>query len=187
MSGVEVAGLALGFLPLLISAAEHYDKCLRPFTHYKDFAKEANRFQNLLRVQKAIFTNQCRILLEEIIEHDVASSMLDGQSGVDHPSWSDVELAEELTRLLGLDSRDACITTIELIEDRLGDIDIESQDLATAIDQIPRVSYHGQVYYEEMLMTTGYLKPCWKQILEASRSQEAPLQLFKAATRPNPL
>ena len=186
MSGIEVAGLALGFLPLLISAAEHYNECLRPFIRYKNFAKEADRFQNLLRIQKAIFTNQCRILLEEIIEHDVASSMLDGPSGVDHPSWSDVELEEQLTRLLG-ESRGACITTIEVIKDRLGDIDTESQDLATAIDQDPRVTYHGQVYYEEMLMTTGYLKPRWKQILAASCSQEAPLQLLKAATRPNPL
>ena len=59
--------------------------------------------------------------------------MLDGQSGVDHPSWSDMELEEQLTRLLG-ESKDACITTIDLIEDRLEDIDTESQDLATAID-----------------------------------------------------
>ena len=185
MSGVEVAGLALGFLPLLISAAEHYDKCLRPFIRYKDFAKEADRFQDSLRVQKGIFRNQCRILLEEIVEHDVASSMLDGRSGKDHPSWSDVELQEQLTRLLG-ESSDACITAIKLIKDRLGDIDTESQDLATAIDQDPWVTYHGQVHCEEMLMTTERLKPCWKQIPEASRSQKAPLQLFKTATRPNP-
>ena len=187
MSGVEaVAGLALGVLPLLISAAEHYDECLRPFIRYKNFAKEADRFLNLLRIQKAIFRNQCRILLEEIIEHDVASSMLDGPSGVDHPSWSDIELEEQLTRLLG-ESRAACVTTVELIEDRLGDIDTEEEDLATVIDQDSRVIYHGQVHYEEVLMTAGYLRTCWKQVLEASRSQEAPLQLFKAATRPNPL
>ena len=170
MSGVEaVAGLALGFLPLLISAAEHYDECLRPFIRYKDFAKEANRFVKSLRIQKGIFRNQCRILLEEIINHDVASSMLDGKSGAEHPYWSDIQLEEQLTRLLG-DSRDLCITTIELIEDRLEDIDTESQDLATAIDQDSRVMYYGQVHPEEVLMTTEHLRPSWKQILEASRS-----------------
>ena len=159
MSGVEVAGLALGFLPLLISAAEHYDKCLRPFTRYKNFTKEAERFQLSLGNQKVIFRNECRILLGEIIERDVASSMLDRGSGVDHPSWSDAEVEEQLIRLLG-ESRGACITTIESIKDRLGDIDTESQDLATAIDQDPRVTDHGQAYHEEMLMTTGYLKSC---------------------------
>ena len=141
MSGVEAAaGLALGVLPLLISAAEHYNDSLRPFTRYKSFAKEADRFQNLLGIQKTVFRNQCRILLEEIVEHDVALSMLDGRSGVDHPSWSSVELEEQLARLLG-ESRNAYITTAEMIEERLRDIDAESQDLATAIDQDTRVIY----------------------------------------------
>lgn len=138
MSGVEtVAGLALGVLPLLTSAAEHYDDCLRPFIRYKNFAKEADRFRNLPGIQKTIFRNQCRILLEEIVEHDVASSMLNGPSGANHPSWSDVELEKQLSHLLG-NSRDACITTVEMIEERLRDIEGESQDLETTIDQDSR-------------------------------------------------
>ena len=141
MSGVEtIAGLALGVLPLLISAAEHYEDCLRPFIRYKHFAKEADRFLDSLGIQKVIFRNQCRILLEEIIEHDVASSVLDGRSGPNHPSWSDVELEEQLTQLLG-ESRGACITTIGVIQDRLRDINNESQGLATTIAQISRVIY----------------------------------------------
>ena len=141
MSGVETTvGLALGVLPLLISAAEHYDDCLRPFIRYKHFAKEADRFLDSLGIQKVIFRNQCRILLEEIIEHDVASSILNGRSGLNHPSWSDIELEEQLAQLLG-ESRDACITTIEVIQDRLRDINSESQDLAATLGQSSRVIY----------------------------------------------
>lgn len=151
MSGVEaVAGLALGILPLLISAAEHYDGTLRPFERYQNFAKEADRFQGQLAIQKVIFRNQCRILLEEIIEHDVASSMLHGPSGPSHPSWSDVELEEQLSQLLG-ESRDACVTTVEMIEQRLGDIDGESQDLATTIHEDSQVVYHSQKHLEDVL------------------------------------
>lgn len=140
MSGVEAAvGLALGFLPLLISAAEHYDDCLRPFVRYKNFAKEADRFRHLLGVQKTIFRNQCRILLEEIIEHDVATTMLNGRSGANHPSWSDVGLEEDLCKLLG-DSRESCITTIEMIEERLRYIECESRDIETTIDRESQVS-----------------------------------------------
>ncbi len=132
MSGVEtVVGLALGVLPLLISAAEHYDDCLRPFVRYKNFSREAHRFQNLLDIQKTIFRNQCRILLEEIVEHDVASSILNGSQGANHPSWSDVELDEQFSQLLG-DSRSACFTIVEMIEERLRGIEGESQDLETA-------------------------------------------------------
>ena len=137
-----MAGLALGVLPLLISAAEHYDDCLRPFVRYKNFAREADRFRQLLSIQKTIFRNHCRILLEEITEHDVASGMLSGPSGPSHPSCSDVELEEQLSKLLG-DSRGACITTIEMIEEKLRDIDSESRDLATAIDHDSQVFHPG--------------------------------------------
>ena len=151
MAGVEtVAGLALGILPLLISAAEHYDDTLRPFKRYQNFAKEANRFQGQLGIQKVIFKNHCRILLEEIIEHDVASSMLHGPSAPSHPSWSDVELEEQLSQLLG-ESRDACVTTVKMIEQRLCDIDGESQDLATIIHQDSRVVCHSQKHIEDVL------------------------------------
>lgn len=151
MSGVEtVAGLALGVLPVLISAAERYDDCLHPFKRYKSFAKEADQFQHWLSIQKTIFRNQCRILLEEIIEHDVASSMLNGLSGTNHPSWSDVELEEQLSQLLG-DSRGAFITTVNMIEERLRDIEGESQDLETAIDQDSRVFYRGPIILEDVL------------------------------------
>ena len=151
MSGVEtVAGLALGVLPLLISAAEHYEDCLRPFIRYKNFAKEADRFRHLLGIQKTIFRNQCRLLLEEIIEHDVAFSMLSGPSGANHPSWSDIDLEEQLSQLLG-DSRNACITTVEMIEERLRDIEGESQDLETTIDQDSGVFYRGPIPLEDVL------------------------------------
>lgn len=145
MSGAEaVAGLALGVLPVLVSAAEHYDSCLRLFVRYKNFAKEADRFQSQLVVQKAIFRNQCRILFEEITEHDVASSMLSGPSDSSHSSCSNLELEEQLSLLLG-DSGAECLQTVKMIKERLGDIDGECQDLATTINQDCRVFYHGHV------------------------------------------
>ena len=162
---MATVSLALGILPLLISAAEHYADCLRPFIRYKNLAKEADRFQNLLGIQKAIFRNQCRILLEEIIEHDVASSMLDGCSGINHPSWSDIELEKQLTQLLG-DSRDACITIVEMIEKRLQDIDSESQDLAIAINHNSPVTDHGQIHYEKTLINSLFRRP--QILLEAN-------------------
>ena len=139
MSGVEAAvGLAVGVLPLLISAAEHYDLCLRPFTRYKTFSKEADRYLSQLRTQKVIFKNQCRILLEDIIDHDAASSML--TSGKGHPLWSDVELESKLRQLLS-ESRDACISTIEMIEEHLQNVESEAQDLENAIDQDSQVCH----------------------------------------------
>ena len=110
MSGVEtVAGLAVGVLPLLIAAAEHYDQCFRPFVRYKKIAKEADHFRNQLNIQRTIFRNQCRLLLEQIVEHDAASCML---KAPEDPSWHDAALDAKIGQLLG-ESREACVATIE--------------------------------------------------------------------------
>lgn len=131
-----MVGLTLGVLPLLMAAAEHYDQCFRPFVRYKRIAKEADHFRDQLNIQKTIFRNQCRLLLEEIVEHDAASRML---KGPDDPSWHDAALDAKLSELLG-ESREACVAAIEIIEQRLHDIQIESQELWTALDaerQVP--------------------------------------------------
>ena len=137
MSGAEaVAGLTLGVLPLLINAAEHYDQCFRPFVRYKKIAKEADHFRNQLNTQRTIFRNQCRLLLEEIVDHDAASCML---KTPEDPTWHDAALDAKIGELLG-ESKEACVATIEIIEQRLRHIQSESQELWTALDaerQVP--------------------------------------------------
>ena len=137
MAGVETAvGLALGIFPLLISAAEHYDTSLRPFARYRNIAREADRYLARLENQRVIFKNQCRILLERVIDHDAATSMLKG--GAAHPLWSNVELDNQLSELLS-DSKRACMATIGMIEEQLWGVEKESQDLENAIEKDARV------------------------------------------------
>ena len=130
MSGAEaVAGLTLGVLPILLAAAEHYDQCFRPFVRYKKIAKEADHFRDQLNIQKTIFRNQCRLLLEQIVEHDAASRML---KAPDEPLWHDAALDAKLSALLG-ESREACVAAVGIIEQRLNDIQTESRELWTAL------------------------------------------------------
>ncbi|KAL9062737.1 MAG: hypothetical protein Q9161_009750 [Pseudevernia consocians] len=131
MSGFEAAGLALAILPLIVSAAKHYEDCFRPFSQYKKFAKEAEFFCTLLNVQKTIFRNQCSILLEEIADHDAALGILNGAS---HPSQSDQELEKRLGQLLG-ESKESCAAIIKTIQDKLSDVESESQQLGFDIEQ----------------------------------------------------
>ena len=122
MSGAEVV---LGILPLLVSAVEHWDDCLRPFKRYRKFASEVDRFRQHLNVQHTIFRNQCRILLENVTEDDTAVQML---AQWRHPLWSDSEIESELSKRLA-ESKDACVAAIELIAEKLEDVLRESQDL----------------------------------------------------------
>lgn len=141
MSGVEIAGLALAVLPVLLSAAQQYNSCLGPFSRYKRFAKEARVYHKELEIQRTIFRIQCRNLLEEIVDHDAASSML---NSLTQTAWADKKLDEQLVQQLG-ESLEACIDLIDLIEQRLRDISAESQEFKSIVEQEKEVlviSFH---------------------------------------------
>ncbi|KAG7005327.1 hypothetical protein G7Y79_00020g048550 [Physcia stellaris] len=127
MSGAE---LVLAILPLLISAAEHWDDCIRPFKRYRRFAKEVDRFQQNLKVQYTIFRNQCRILLENVTQE--STTVHDALSESNHPLWSDFEVEQQLEQYLA-ESRDACVAAIQLIEERLEKVQEESAGLGLII------------------------------------------------------
>lgn len=131
MSGIEIAGLALAVLPILMSAVQQYNKCLSPFGRYKKFAKEARGYYVELDVQRIIFRSQCRNLLEEIVDHDMASSML---NSLTQKAWTNKKLDEKLAQQLG-ESLEACTALIELIEQRLQDISGESEGLKSIVEQ----------------------------------------------------
>ena len=131
MSGIEAAGLALTILPLMVSALQHYEDCFRPFLRYKRFAKEADVFRKLFSVQKAIFRNQCAILLQELVEHDAALAILNGAR---HLSDFDDDLERRLNELLG-ESKEPCVAIMNAIHDKLSDMESESQQLEITIQQ----------------------------------------------------
>ena len=131
MTGSEIAGLALAVLPILMSAAQKYNNCLGPFSRYKRFAKEARGYYKELEIQRTIFRNECRNLLEETVDHDAASSMLDSLT---QDVWANKKLDKQLAQQLG-ESLEACIAIIELIEQRLLDISGESQRFKSIVEQ----------------------------------------------------
>ena len=132
----EAAGLALAVLPLLISAAEHYEDCLRPLRRFLHFASEVDRFQRKLQIQKTIFRNQCRILLEGVVDHDVAVRMLlDGE----HPCWRDPDVEECISNQLEA-SKDACLSIIDDIRFVLENLENWSLNLSETIQEDGKVN-----------------------------------------------
>ena len=129
---MEAAGLAVAILPLIVSAAQHYKDCFRPFLKYKRFSKEADEFRMLFGVQKVIFRNQCGFLLQELVDHDAALAMLNG-------AQSNHRLERQLDELLG-ESKEPCAAIINAICDKLSNMKSESQQLETTIEQERQVS-----------------------------------------------
>jgi hypothetical protein len=137
MSGVEtVVGLVLGVLPLLVSAAEHYDDVFRPFRRYKRFSKELKQFQQEFLAEKTIFRNECRLLLSAFIGMDTANEMLREHY---HPLRKDLHLNKKLSDQLGA-SLEACQVTIRSIIEELSGIDSETRRFEQAMPKDVPVS-----------------------------------------------
>ncbi|KAL8817889.1 MAG: hypothetical protein Q9191_008059 [Dirinaria sp. TL-2023a] len=143
MSGLEVGFGVLGILPLIVSAAEHYSDCFRPFSRYRKFSAEIDRFQRQLKVQKTIFRHHCLILLENVTLHDAAASMLGDRN---HPLWADQEIERQLARYLE-DLKETCIETIELIQERLQEVEKKSQGFGVVLkDEQEKPSIGGKAW-----------------------------------------
>ena len=128
MSGAE-ASLALAVLPLVLSAVKHYDDALDPLRRYRGFVREAQKLAKELEVQRTIFRDECRNLLEDVTDHDAASGMLRKLS---EEEWSNTQLENRLIQHLG-ESKQACIDVIDLIEERLREIDTENRKFGAVL------------------------------------------------------
>ena len=130
MSGFKAVGLILGLVPLLISAAEHYEDVCRPFTRYRDFHKSVQRFQSSLRTQRRIYLNSSLLLLQHITDHDTATQILNSSSKMNE------ELKEVLASTLG-SSGEECMEIIQTIKETLQKIhdekfwELEKDDAAS--------------------------------------------------------
>ena len=176
----EAIGITLAVLPLLISAAEHYDDILQPFVRYRNFTSKLDRFQQRLKIQRTVFRNECRILLESAVEHDVALGMLDDKN---HPQWVDRSVDNRLLQQLD-SSKDACITIITQIEEQLRNVKKDSQEFEAAIEQSGQVYTPHSVYtnltpnlWEGLNWRQSLAKPCWQEAQIRFLTVEAGWQL----------
>ncbi|KAF2630252.1 hypothetical protein BU25DRAFT_335018 [Macroventuria anomochaeta] len=94
MSGVEVAGLVLGCLPLLIQGIESYNEGLDPIKSFMRWDKELPQCIRKLRNQHVHYSQTIRILLEPITaDVELAEMMTDPGSS---QLWKDKEMALKL-------------------------------------------------------------------------------------------
>lgn len=69
MSGPDIiVGLVFGALPLIVMAVEGYEKINDVIARYRKYSNEAARFSTELSTQKAIFHNECKLLLREVVD-----------------------------------------------------------------------------------------------------------------------
>lgn len=104
LTGVEIAGLVLGSLPLLISAIEHYNDGLHPIKVFFQKQYELDRFYRALDEQKTFL----RLSLIELFGSDLSALSEEQREALQDDSndleilWGDKRLQADVERKLGL-------------------------------------------------------------------------------------
>jgi hypothetical protein len=132
MDPTTAAGLALAAIPLLISAFENYEITFQPFVTYCRHMKEVQRFTDRLDTQRAIFSNECQLLMLAL-----GQNLSDILKDPNHPSRRDEALSNRLQEMLG-SSYKICISTLNLINDTLGKITEETKDFRFLLEKTVR-------------------------------------------------
>jgi hypothetical protein len=89
MSGLEVAGVVLGALPLVISALEHYVNGLNTAKRFWLYKREMQSMMQLVKTERSLFENTIEHLLTGIVK---AERMTEVRSGGHFWQDGDVEL-----------------------------------------------------------------------------------------------
>lgn len=156
MDPVTIAGLALGIAPLIISVVENYEYTFQPFVTYRRYAREIDNFATRLAAQKAIFNNQCQILLltaekdgrpEDLILDNILKDSL-------HDSRRNEALNRRLELLLGA-SLTACLSILRLIQRTLDDIMRETRSFEAIPKKKVRVVFLNS--------DSGMIEPCRRE------------------------
>jgi len=138
MDPATVAGLALAAVPLLISAFENYEIKFQPFVTYCRHVKEVQRFTDRLDTQRAIFSNECQLLMLAL-----GQNLNDILKDPNHPSRRDEALSNRLKEMLG-SSYKTCISTLNLINDTLDKITEETKDFQSLLETAVRYLFTSQ-------------------------------------------
>ena len=96
-SGIEVAGLILGVLPLIVSVIEDYREGLEPFKVWVRYRKDLQELRKVLEIEVSKLLNTCEELLASLVSEAELASLLKEPGG---SAWSSATLADNLRRLL---------------------------------------------------------------------------------------
>jgi hypothetical protein len=97
MSGLEVAGVVLGALPLVISALEHYAEGIQTAKRYWRYKSELRSLILQIKTEREIFLNTLEQLLGGVVRIEHMTDFLSNPGG---KAWSDANVDLKLQQRL---------------------------------------------------------------------------------------
>ncbi|KAF2122843.1 hypothetical protein BDV96DRAFT_593328 [Lophiotrema nucula] len=109
MSGIEIAGLALGAIPVLLETIKSYQDVYDKIQTFKKATKQFQIIDAQLQVCRLNFRNECCLILDLVLhDREVSNAMVKDAS---HVSWHSTTTQQRLDDLLR-DHADACATIV---------------------------------------------------------------------------
>ena len=136
MSGIEIAGLAFGVLPILIEAVKAYSTISKKVHTLRHYSKEVKSISEQLKVHNGIFLNEVRLLMRSIEAEEEVESMLEDAAD---QRWSSEVLNNKLRTILR-DSFEVCRSIIEETKETIEAMRAEMATFDILLDQKTKVS-----------------------------------------------
>ncbi|KAF7506265.1 hypothetical protein GJ744_012073 [Endocarpon pusillum] len=95
MSGIELAGLVLGALPVVVAGLESYIKGVATIKRYFKYKNELKSLRTSLTTEYDIFRNNCEELLEGLVQTQKMALLLIDPGGA---LWKDPAIEKKLRR-----------------------------------------------------------------------------------------
>jgi hypothetical protein len=132
---MEVAGLALGAIPVILEAIKGYRETYEHIQNFKHATRQLQVVDAQFRVCRLNFLSECRLLLDLVVSDPQLSQemVVDTQ----HRMWYDDTIAEHMVSLLQ-ENANACATIIADTTATISALDSRLVNL-----QIPPVSHSG--------------------------------------------
>ncbi|KAL9631410.1 MAG: hypothetical protein Q9164_005910 [Protoblastenia rupestris] len=144
----EIAGLAVGIVPIVLCAVKGHMKLSRGLSHVRNFSREVNKFTTKLDHQKLLFNALCEELLSEIVDQQDAAAMIASDI---HPFWSSKIIEDNVIKLLGSNC-EIWTRMIGLIDEKLSELNSRREDLVGVLKSEKRKSKETYRNPEQWIM-----------------------------------
>jgi hypothetical protein len=136
MDSLSLAASVAGIAQLLSSIIKLYEDIFWPLRRCKEWSRDLEHIQRQIRNQRAIFRNECRLMLTSLSSPELAKEMIENHK---HPAWADPDLDFKFASHFGA-SCSIYARVVRSIEEKLVLIGREDVEAHAAPEQMRYVS-----------------------------------------------
>jgi hypothetical protein len=122
MSGIEVAGIVLGAIPIILAGLQFYAEGVRVTTRYLKYEKGVEDLISQLKTEHTIYSNSIELILDGVVKHKEIKDFLANPAG---DRWKEPIFTAKLRKQLGsscssyIDTINHLVTILERFKTRL--------------------------------------------------------------------